>query len=425
MKTQENTEQNATKKAARSQAAMNSPVPPYARLFFDHLYSEYLVLKPAITDKEVLDLLEEIYKRRQRRDLTWANIYTFDLTLVDARPPESLIRKAYDARAKYRSVAGQKEYDEYVASKPLDLGTIQIDPSAEPPKPNELIERELRADIKYLLSKFYLYYSLLPVREALRDDLTKKAVILTGGAVLLIALAIGLNLGGIGVLDQYSAVVVTVLTVALAGIVGGCVSMLQRIQSAPSDGDALFNLAAMTNGWRGIMLSPLYGGIFASLLFVMFAGEILNGAVFPSIVTPKRTSSAAASTPSPTPPRNASSPPTAATTPAPSAATAASPSPSLKANVAATESPNPQVKNPPPNAVGTITVHNEGKLEQPAPNESEVLQIKDFLKRTGPASGIAYSLLIIWSFLAGFAERLVPDTLNRLVQKNIDIQGGS
>jgi hypothetical protein len=44
---------------------------------------------------------------------------------------------------------------------------------------------------------------------------------------------------------------------------------------------------------------------------------------------------------------------------------------------------------------------------------------------TGPASGISYALLIIWSFLAGFAERLVPDTLNRLVQKNIDIQGGS
>jgi hypothetical protein len=52
------------------------------------------------------------------------------------------------------------------------------------------------------------------------------------------------------------------------------------------------------------------------------------------------------------------------------------------------------------------------------------LQIKEFLIGTGPASGVAYALLIIWSFLAGFAERLVPDTLNRLVQKNIDIQGG-
>src|SRR5438045_8824129 len=228
------------KREDRNAKAMNKPVPPYARLFFDHLYSEYITLKPTITDANVIGLLDEIHERRREHNLSWSDIYTFDLTLVDQRPPESLIRKAYDARAKYRSVAGQKEYDEYIASKPLDLGTIQVDPDAQPPKPNVLIERELRADIKYLLSKFYLYYSLLPAREALRDDLTKKAVLLTGGVVVLIALAIAANIGGTFLFasrfEGYSSVVVTVLTVALAGIVGGCVSMVQRIQAGPSGG---------------------------------------------------------------------------------------------------------------------------------------------------------------------------------------------
>ena len=110
----------------RRKNAMLKTVPAYAKLFFDHLHSEYLALKPSIKDAAVISLLDEIHQKRlkdenEKDQLTWSDIYTFDLTLVDVRPPESLIRKAYDARAKYRSIAGQKEYDEYLASKPLDL----------------------------------------------------------------------------------------------------------------------------------------------------------------------------------------------------------------------------------------------------------------------------------------------------------------
>src|SRR2546430_7191307 len=345
------------KREHRAAKAMNQPVPPYARLFFDHLYSEYIALRPTITDANIVSLLDEIHERRRQHDLSWSDIYTFDLSLVDARPPESLIRKAYDARAKYRSVAGQKEYDEYIASKPLDLGAIQIDPDAQPPKPNVIVERELRADIRYLLSKFYLYYALLPAREALRDDLTKKAVLLTSAVVLVIALAIALNVGGtffIPGMDQYSSVVVTVLTVALAGIVGGCVSMLQRIQAAPSDGDALFNLAAMTNGWRGILLSPIYGAIFASLLFILFAAGILNGSVFPTIVTPTRNSVAATAIQSPTPAGTASRAAASVASPPPSGDVATSDTiPMVKSSASTTASPKAEVKNPPAKAAGT------------------------------------------------------------------------
>lgn len=394
-----------------------SLVPDYALLFFDHLYSEYLTLRSDIEDQQLLDLLDAIYEKRLNCQLSWSNIYTFDVALIDERPLENLIRKAYDARAKYRSIAGQKEFDEYTASKPPDLTAILIAPNsqmsetgelaelaspplAEPAEPNqptqssEIVQRVLRADIRYLLSKFYLYYAMLPMREHYREELTTRAVRMTKWILALIVGLIVLSLGGVFALGRFAqykdltgAFGLTVGAVAFAGIVGGCVSMLQRIQSAPSEGDALFNLASLTVGWRGLSLSPLYGGIFASLLFILFAAGILQGSVFPKIETATNIDGAAITA--------AAAAPAATSQPAPAA------------------SATPETVVPPTPTPTPLT----------DTQRTGILQIKDFLKETGPKDGVSFALLIIWSFIAGFAERLVPDTLNRLVAKNQAIQG--
>jgi hypothetical protein len=413
-----------------------SHVPNYALLFFDHLYSEYLTLKSKIEDKAVVELFESLRDKRMSNELSWSDIYTFDLALVDQRPLENLIRKAYDARAKYRSIAGQKEYDEYLASKPPDLTTILIAPTngkaapapqaapaprlakrapclakpapqpappADPdhmPESAEIIQRVLRADIRYLLGKFYLYYAMLPMRENLREHLTSRAVRMTKWILGTIVVLMVLSFGGGLILKHFSTRYGDILgtfgellgafgpivgSVAFAGIVGGCVSMLQRIQSAPSEGDALFNLAALTNGWRGLSLSPLYGGIFASLLFILFAAGILQGSIFPEIETLKRPAAAAE---------------VAAQNPATPAGDSTATTPS-------TANDNLDLKSSP----------------NVSASENQVLKIKDFLKETGPRDGVSFALLMIWSFIAGFAERLVPDTLNRLVAKTEAIQG--
>jgi hypothetical protein len=400
---------NARTTAPGPEECFQKVVPDYALLFFDHLYSEYLALKPKINEPQVIALLDSLHDKRVTCQLTWSDIYTFDLALVDERPLENLIRKAFDARSKYRSIAGQKEYDEYLASKPPDLTAILIKPGAlrsgaeeelitsppvmfsppvEPALPGtaelEIVQRILRADIRYLLGKFYLYYAMLPMREGLREQLTKRAFWWTVGILVVIGVLALASLGGLKffasdkfgqVFDVTAVFGITIGSVACAGIVGGCVSMLQRIQSAPTEGDALFNLAALTNGWRGLSLSPLYGAIFATLMFILFAAGILRGSVFPKIETVgSDTTQAAAAT------QTAAANPSASPTPTP------------------TPSETPTAR---------------------------VLQVKDFLKETGPKDGVSFALLMIWSFIAGFAERLVPDTLNRLVAKTEAIQGTS
>ena len=405
-----------------------SRVHDYALLFFDHLHSEYLNLKSGINDRCVLDLFESLHQKRLQSELSWSDIYTFDLALIDQRPLENLIRKAYDARAKYRSIAGQKEFDEYLASKPPDLTTILVAPDSKPaapdptalaPAPNDppvepvppaqpspmpqsvaIIQRILRADIRYLLSKFYLYYAMLPMRENYREDLTKRAVRMTKWILGIVAVLIVVSFGGGVLIDNFAtenakslrtfgkllgAFGPVVGSVAFAGIVGGCVSMLQRIQSAPSEGDALFNLAALTTGWRGLSLSPLYGGIFASLLFVLFAAGILQGSVFPKIQTLER--------------------PDAVQSQPETGGESIAPQPTMASETPANLTPAAFTSNPVPS------------------DEDQILKVKDFLKKTGPRDGVAFALLMIWSFIAGFAERLVPDTLNRLVAKNEAIQG--
>jgi len=398
-----------------------SLVPDYALLFFDHLYSEYLVLRSGITDQQRLMLLDAIYEKRLKCELSWSNIYTFDLALIEERPLEHLVRKAYDARAKYRSIAGQKEFDEYTASKPPDLTSILIAPNppaakatdadapAQPPAASdaadpvnqspsgEIVQRVLRADIRYLLSKFYLYYSMLPMREGLREELTARAVRMTKWILVIIVGLIIASVGGV-FLSQgklSAAFSLTVGSVAFAGIVGGCVSMLQRIQSAPSEGDALFNLASLTNGWRGLSLSPLYGGIFASLFFFLFAAGVLEGSIFPKINTPGKIIAAA-----------------------PAGKSGAELAPTVNQAAPSTTSPGePSTTATPAQLVPMSTP------ELTDTEKTGILQVKDFLKETGPTDGLSFALLIIWSFIAGFAERLVPDTLNRLVAKNEAIQG--
>ena len=73
------------------------------------------------------------------------------------------------------------------------------------------------------------------------------------------------------------------------GLIGGFVSIQQRIKNVNEE-----ELDLLSRSWFQILLIPVYGGIFALVLYLAFLGGIVEGELFP------RSSIPAFTTPYPT-----------------------------------------------------------------------------------------------------------------------------
>ena len=304
----------------RRDAQHQKLLPGYGLLYFDNLYGEYRSLPADRVIPEVKAIVDEILMKKQNASLTWDDLYTFDLVLARLQPPEKLPRKVWHLRSRYRDVAGLREYEAYLASKPPDLA-------------GRAEELDLRADIEYLLRELHLRYAIRPFREKTRDWLSKWVAYLTLASLVWVVLFTYLASRGVGIkITALTAVIVT-------GAIGGLVSMQQRVQSASAEGDPIHNVSELMHGWFSIFLSPISGAVFAMVLYLIMTAGLLEGELFPKIV---------AFTPE---------------------------------------------------------------------NSAQPLDFRQFLLNTGPSTGADYAKLLVWSFIAGFAERFVPDTLSRFIEK--------
>ena len=466
----------------------------------------------------------ELRAKRYWHTIDWSDIYLLEMLLAEVRPVGSLRAKVLSLRRDYRSVAGQIEYDEYVASKPKNL---QDPPDPlNPPDSKADYEKLLREDLKDLLGRLFKRYGFLPVRESRLRRLTVWASLFSGLFLLiLIGFVLSMNFKGevemstsrvvsgvallalatggqpVPLLTALSQPVrppaadaarqngkaangaqeggepkrrpgaqggrrslipsIALFVVLVSGAMGGFVSALQRIQTSPTEGDSIYNLSMLYHGSYAVFVAPLTGAIFAILLYLMFTGKILEGRFFPNVYTPPMTAARPRATPSPEgPPANVN-----AGAPGPNAAASAPEGANANAANARTRNRNargvntPNANTPDANAAvnagggdvanansvnanaGNANNANAGgagagndnaddaeaaagraspdATPAPSPTPPQVpvasLSVRDFIYDSGPASGQDYALLIIWSFIAGFAERFVPDSLNRLI----------
>jgi len=305
-------------------------LPQHGLLYFDHLIAELQTKVSQSIDQELKVVIENLIKKRQDGLLTWHDLYTSDLILSRLLPPERLSREVWSLRSRYRDVAGLREYEAYLASKPPDPA-------------GQVAEKDLRADIEYLLDEIYLRYAITPINQSVSDRISNRVtgVILVGVAVVVLVIIINV----LGISQSRPA---TFLPVLFIGAMGGLLSMQQRYQSVPREGDPIDNISELTQSWSRLFLPAISGAIFALLLYMLIIGGLLQGDLFPKLPD--------------------------------------------------------QLSKPQPDGVGLL----------------------DLVTQARPASGSDYAKLVVWSFLAGFAERFVPDTLSRFVSRREgDSKGGA
>ena len=74
--------------------------------------------------------------------------------------------------------------------------------------------------------------------------------------------------------------------VPLVGALGGLISSQRRVQSIPSVGESLTDMTNLHFYTSSLTVSAVSGAIFAAILYMLFASELLQGKLFPTKVNP-------------------------------------------------------------------------------------------------------------------------------------------
>jgi hypothetical protein len=236
----------------------------FAQRYFTLLVGQYRIMSRKVDDPQALAEAEEIAKIPVP-EITWEQIYRFELAILMLQPFEALRRRAWILREEYQEVASPLEYAEYIKSNPPD------------PNDPKVIEADLRSDLVRIQEELNWAYTILWVEEEFRSKLTRSVigVTLCGIAVFAGCLAIS---GGFSTR-------LTLLAVIFGGMVGGCVTTVRRIQKAELQGNADLNLITLERGRLSIYLSPFLGGVFSVVLYLLFASGYIKSGLFPDFTS--------------------------------------------------------------------------------------------------------------------------------------------
>jgi hypothetical protein len=291
-------------------------LPSYGQVYLNHLVGEFESLKNLCQNVEALKLADQIAVRAAGGNImTWGDAYALDDAITQMLPVEYLHQRAWCLEVRYRDAVGNAEaYDSFMKVESAHFV-------------NES-EAHIRARMHNLIRELYRLYTVIACRESMREELSLKARM-----TLLFILSLIAAFSVIASFTNHGWVDIWGLVFA-AGATGGLVSLQRRLQSLPSHGESLGDLVELSSGMT-IKFTPLLGGTFAVVLFLLFCSGVLSSPVFPEFQS-----------------------------------------------------------------------------------KPDIPDFVTFATHVAPSNTAAWGKLLVWSFIAGFAERFVPDTLDRLIAKS-------
>jgi len=239
-------------------------LPTYGKVYLNHLVGEFESLKGEARNDCVCQQGQQIVDRaKSGENITWGDIYVLERIVLVMLPDIEVHQRLWCLEMRYRDAVGDSTaYENFLRVDASDLGRESI-PHA-------------RARLDNLIRELYRLYTVTACREHLRKELSRRATVF---AVVLLGLIIGLIFITINRHPELS----TFAIVYAAGALGGTVSFERKLQSLPSRGESLGDLVELDSR-SGVYFSPIIGGVFAIVLYVLFASGLITGSAFPKLV---------------------------------------------------------------------------------------------------------------------------------------------
>lgn len=226
------------------------------------LFGQYECLADTITtNSPIKQRADTIVKKPE---VTKEDIYEVELAVIQMEPKEQLIRHAWALRNEFKDLVSDVRYKEYADSAP----------NATAP------EGEVRADLMRLQQEMHWRQMLIGTVEKYRAILLRY-VCLTGlGALVGLTLLASFR----GVVGRHVGIDLAVLlSIIGAGVVGGLMSTVRRINETSWRSNADIDLVKVQESRLGAILSPLQGGVFALIVLFLFMGKLIEGGLFPRV----------------------------------------------------------------------------------------------------------------------------------------------